>query len=99
FGTSPSLSADGNTFAVGAHLKDVAGIVDAGSAYIFVRNGSVWKEQMRVQASDPGAHDVFGLRVDLSADANTLAVSAFGQNNSVGVDAGSVYIFNRAPPN
>jgi hypothetical protein len=97
FGTSPSLSADGNVFAVGAHLKDVAGVVDAGSAYIFVRNGGAWKEQIRLQASDPGARDYFGLRVDLSGDANTLAVSAFGHNNSGGVDAGSVYIFTRAP--
>jgi hypothetical protein len=97
FGTSPSLSADGNTFAVGTQLKDVAGAVDAGSAYIFVRTGGVWKEQVRLQASDPGAHDYFGLRVDLSGDANTLAVSAFGDNNSGGVDAGSVYIFTRPP--
>ncbi len=93
FGTSPSLSSDGNTFAVGTQLKDIAGVVDAGSAYVFVRTGGVWKEQIRLQASDPGAHDYFGLRVDLSGDANTLAVSAFGHNNSGGVDAGSVYIF------
>jgi len=96
FGTSPSLSADGNTFAVGTQLKDVAGFVDAGSAYVFVRTGGVWKEQIRLQASDPGAYDYFGLRVDISGDANTLAVSAFGDNNSGGIDAGSVYIFTRS---
>jgi len=99
FGTSPSLSADGNTFVVGTHLKDVSGAVDAGSAYVFVRSKGIWREQTRLRASDAEAYDYFGLRVDISGDANTLAVSAFGDNNSNGIDAGSVYIFTRTPPN
>jgi hypothetical protein len=95
FGTSPSLSADGNTFVIGTHLKDISGAIDAGSAYVFVRSNGIWKEQARLHASDAEAYDYFGLRVDISGDGNTLAVSAFGDNNSGGVDAGSAYIFTR----
>jgi hypothetical protein len=97
FGTSTSLSSDGNLLAVGAYAKNSSGKEDAGGAYIFRRTGDVWTEQERLQASDAGQRDYFGLRVDLSANGHALAVSAYGDNNSGGDGAGSVYIFSAAP--
>jgi hypothetical protein len=96
FGTSPGLSADGNIFVVGAINKTVSGALNAGGAYVFVRTQAGWKEQMRLHASDAEAYDYFGMRVDISGDGKALAISAYGDNNSGGIDAGSVYIFTRA---
>jgi hypothetical protein len=62
FGSSVSLSSDGNTLAVGAHQ---------GAVYVFIRNGDVWSQQGYVTASNPGD-------VALSGDGNTLAVGATG---------------------
>ena len=92
FGGAVSLSADGNTLAVGAHLEDsgTTGIisnpnlltplkppeVDSGAVYVFIRNGPDWLQQAYVKASNTGAGDQFGISVSLSEDGNTLAVGA-----------------------
>ena len=71
FGVSLSLSADGNTLAVGAPREDRAssGIngeplddtaVDAGAAYVFVRSASTWSQQSYVKASNTGVTDSGG---------------------------------------
>jgi hypothetical protein len=96
FGYHLSLSADGRTLAVGAARHDHSGGVDAGSAYVFTRNDTLWTEAIRLQASDAAAGDLFGVCAAISNDGNTLAVSAHYDDNSGGEDAGSVYIFTRA---
>jgi hypothetical protein len=59
FGQSVSISSDGNTAIVGANYEDT-GATNAGAAYIFVRSGSTWTEQAKIQASDKQANDFFG---------------------------------------
>ena len=99
FGAAVSLSADGNTLAVGAYLEDsnTTGVnstpIDDGSAdnagavYVFSRTGTAWAQQAYVKASNTGAVDSFGTAVSLSGDGNTLAVGAIGENsNTTGVD-------------
>ena len=49
FGISVSL--DGNTAIIGAYQDDDRG-ADSGSAYVFVRSGSVWSEQQKLLAWD-----------------------------------------------
>jgi len=94
FGTSLSLSANGDTLAVGAYLEDSAatGINGnqgdnaadgAGAVYVFTRSNENWQQQAYVK---PGNTDfvfqtLFGFDVSLSADGNTLAVGAFGDSN------------------
>jgi hypothetical protein len=118
FGFSVALSGDGNTVAVGATLEDsnARGIngsqadnsADAsGAAYVFVRNGSRWTQQVYIKASNADAGDQFGWSVALDQDGSTLAVgaqteggAAIGVNgdqadNSAG-DAGAVYVFARS---
>jgi hypothetical protein len=97
FGSSVSLSADGCALAVGAYATDNAGLVEAGRAYLYTRDGDTWTERSRIQASDPAERDYFGQTVSLSGDATTLAVGAYGKNNSGGIDAGNVYVFSLAP--
>jgi hypothetical protein len=97
FGSSVSLSADGCALAVGAYATDNAGLVDAGRAYLYACDGDTWTERSRIQASDPAERDYFGQTVSLSGDATTLAVGAYGKNNSGGIDAGNVYVFSLAP--
>jgi hypothetical protein len=91
FGYSVSISSDGNTAIVGAWEEDT-GAGNAGAAYIFVRSGSTWAEQAKIQASDKEATDWFGYSVSISGDGNTAIVGAYKEDTG-GADAGAAYIF------
>ena len=119
FGEALSISSDGNTLVAGAPLENGAatGINgnqatltanDAGAAYVFSRdsNGS-WTQQAYLKASNTAANAYFGWATALSADGNTLAVSAVGdasaatgsngnQADRTAADAGAVYVFGRS---
>lgn len=117
FGGTLSLSADGNTLAIGARAEDSAatGInadqndnsaVDSGAAYVFTRSGEQWQQQTYIKASNLGVSDLFGSTVNLSADGNTLAVSALGEDSTAtgingdqfdgsAANSGAVYIFTQ----
>ena len=94
FGVSVSISADGNTAVIGAHYDDDKG-GDSGSAYIFIRSGSSWTQQAKLTAADGAATDYFGFSVSISADGNTAAIGAYGDDDK-GTDSGSAYIFTRS---
>jgi uncharacterized repeat protein (TIGR01451 family) len=90
-----SVSLDGDTVIVGSPLADAAGgtVMDAGAAVIFVRSGTTWTQQQRIEASDPAASDDFGYSVSLSGE--TAAVgSPF--DNTPGFETGSAYVFVRS---
>ena len=89
FGVSVSLS--GDTALIGAYREDPA-LTDAGSAYVFTRAGTVWSEEAKLTASDPGSHDFFGWAVSLSGD--TAWVGAYQEDPPL-ADAGSAYVFTR----
>ncbi len=93
FGHTVTLSADGNTLAVGSIFEDsnATGIdgnqadnsaSQSGAAYVFTRSGAVWSQQAYVKASNTGAGDLFGYAVSLSANGNTLAVGAYLEASS-----------------
>ena len=105
FGGRVALSADGNTLAAfGASFEDS----NPGGVYVFSRSGGAWSQQAHVKASNAEAGDGFGglFGVALSADGNTLAVGAFGEDSgTTGVnstpdeaapDSGAVYVFSRS---
>ena len=118
FGRAVAVSADGSTLAVGAPFEDsaAAGIGgngadnsagSAGAVYLYARQGNQWAFQAYVKASNPDGGDNFGISVSLSADGNTLAVgasgedsSAFGSNGDQAsnalVNSGAVYVFQRS---
>jgi FG-GAP repeat protein len=72
-GFASAVAVDGNTAVVGAPFDDDLGF-DAGSAYVFVRNGSVWTQEAKLLGSTSGANDWFGWSVALNG--NTAIVGA-----------------------
>lgn len=74
FGTALSLS--GDQLFVGAPGTDDGGIVDAGAAYIFERNGSTWLEQSSIYSPFMAANGYFGRAL---ASGGTNALIATGQ--------------------
>ena len=119
-GQGVALSGDGRTLAVGAPHESSAArgingnqadnsLFDSGAVYVFTRIGAgdAWTQQAYVKPSNPQAGAEFGHYVALSADGNTLAVSAYWEaSNAKGVNgnqrdesipqAGAVYVFIRS---
>ena len=117
FGYSIALSGDGNTLAAGAPLEasratgingnqDDNSAYSSGAVYVYTRSGAGWLQQAYLKASNTGANDQFGNAVALSADGNTLAVSAvFEDSSATGIngnqadnsvdESGAVYVFAR----
>ena len=116
-GDAVSLSKDGLTLAVGAPFESSGAtgadgdqsddaMYGAGAVYVFTLVGEDWEQQAYLKASNPGIADNFGFITVLSADGETLAVSAnFEASGDTGVganqnddsipQAGAVYIFTR----
>ena len=119
-GYSLAISADGNTIAAGTADEDCyfPGVdakpcdndrvanTSAGAAYVWVRDGNNWAQQAFFKSSNPGLEDWYGVRLALSADGNTLALSAplensMGQginpkqDDDLATDAGAVYFYTR----
>jgi trimeric autotransporter adhesin len=121
FGAAVAISGDGKTLAVGAPQEESSAtctptciggdepnndVPFAGAVYVFARAGTTWSQQAYVKASNTDADDKFGSSVALSADGNTLAVSAPREaSNARGVNvdeenddapaAGAIYVYVR----
>jgi hypothetical protein len=113
FGSSLSISDDGNTVAAGALdedslLTNVNGAdqgsadqstdTSAGAAYVFTRTGNIWSQQAFIKASNTGKEDWFGVRLALSGDGNTVAVSAPNEDGAADAapESGAVYVYTRS---
>ncbi len=87
-----ALSQDGSTAIIGAFAKD-GGEMNSGSAYVFIRTGTIWNQQAELFASDGVKADYFGdyfgWSVSLSKD--TALIAAYCDNGG----KGSVYVFTR----
>ena len=115
-GYGAAMSGDGNTLAIGAPhetggAKGVNGkqsgeVYGSGAVYVFVRSGATWAQQAYVKPSNPQMGAEFGHAVVLSADGNTMAVSAYWEaSKATGINgdandesipqAGAVYVFTR----
>jgi hypothetical protein len=120
-GYSMAISEDGNTIAAGAADEDclIPGVnpagcdkdqpsdTSAGAAYVFVRSGTAWTQQAFLKSSHPHKSDWFGVRIAISGDGNTVAVSApqedgaskginGDETNLTASEAGAVYFFTRS---
>jgi hypothetical protein len=120
FGYDLSISGDGDTLAVAAWGEDssAAGIngspannnsENSGAVYLFERQAGVWSQTTYFKASNAERNDRFGNRVALSSDANSLAVSAAGEdsvalgvngsqtdNSAIVTPPGAVYFFTHS---
>jgi len=91
FGKSVAITPDGNTAIVGANNETTTFNAD-GSAYIFVRNGTVWSEHQKLVTNDTAVADVFGESVAISDDGNTVIIGGVGHNPGPG-QTGAAYVF------
>jgi hypothetical protein len=82
FGSSVYLNSD--TALIGA--PGVAS--QQGAAYVFIRTGTIWTQQVKLLASDGVAYDQFGCSV--SVNGNTALIGAYGHDYNKGI----AYIFN-----
>ena len=89
FGAKIAISDD--TIVVSATGVDELGD-NAGAAYVFIRNGSTWSQQMKLLADDGEAGDTFGTAVAIQG--NTIVVGA-GLNDETTPDVGAAYVFVR----
>jgi FG-GAP repeat/Secretion system C-terminal sorting domain len=97
-----SIDIDDTLMVLGCHSDDhdefAADVkADAGSAYIFEKNGGVWSQLQKIDASDRAIGDDLGISVGISG--YTILVGAEYQDfNSVGVDsldnAGAGYFYS-----
>jgi len=99
-GISISLSANGDTLAVGAYSEDSDAVeinndqinnlaLNSGAVYVFTRNGADWSQQAYLKSSNSEAGDSFGRAVSISADGLFLAVGASGEDSKgTGVNGG-----------
>src|SRR5690554_244766 len=97
FGISVSLSANGNTLAIGSPVE-VTSAHDlnsdpsdnpsrfADAVYVFTRIGDDWFQQACLKASNRGFGDGFGVDVSLSDDGKVLAVGARDEGGIMTLD-------------
>jgi hypothetical protein len=90
-----SVSLDQNTALVGAFRDDTAVGTDAGSAYVFVRNGATWSQQAKLAANNASAGASFGFSVAVSG--NTVLVGAANNDYSPAYPSKErAYVFTRS---
>ena len=109
FGISVAIT--GDTVVVGANGEDSTatgvngpvdeGVIEAGAAFVFVRNGTTWTQQAYLKASQVSVSDFFGRSVAISGTtvvvgANSEDGRATGVNgvvNELAIDSGAAYVF------
>ena len=95
FGAAVDISGD---FAiVGSQGDNHSGFTDAGSAYIYARNGAGWTQAQKLISPDPGTQEFFGASVTIEGD---YAVVGCPSDTYFATNAlGSVYVFHRVNGN
>lgn len=80
-----------NTAVIGAPYDNLPG-PNSGSAYVFVRGGSIWSQQAQLQATGATPDEHFGFSV--SIDSDRIAVGTVRINHT-GTIPGAAYLFTR----
>jgi hypothetical protein len=93
-GFGGAVALDGDTALIGASGKAVGGQPVAGAAYVFVRSGTRWSQQIELTAPSPAAQDGFGGAVALNGD--TALIGAWGTGDPLEDTSGTAYVFVRS---
>jgi uncharacterized repeat protein (TIGR01451 family) len=86
-----SVALFGDTALVGAPSDSMGASEYQGSAYVFVRNGTTWTQQLKLTASDGAMTDWFGDPVALSGD--TALVGVIQGDVGPNADQGAAYFY------
>jgi hypothetical protein len=89
FGRSVGVS--GDTLVASSPWADVGSNSNQGAAYVFVRSGSGWTQQVKLTASDGAAQALFGYSVAVSGDTAVVGALAAGSDQR-----GNAYVFTRS---
>ena len=92
FGSSVALGAD--TAVVGAWSDTVGANIQQGSAYVFVRSGTTWTQQAKLDAADGQAQDFFGVSIAISGD--TVVAGSDWHDVTANSNQGAAYVFVRS---
>jgi hypothetical protein len=94
FGSSVTLSGDGNTALVGAPHANGS----KGAAWLFRRSGASWSEPgVMLPATGERGNAWFGFSAALSADASAALVGGLQESSDKVVKAGAVWAFGAEP--
>ena len=88
-----AVAVSGETALVGAFQAPAAGKATAGAAYVFLRSGTTWTEQAKLEAMDAAVDAAFGFAVAL--DGNTAVIGSPGATSAMKAEAGAVYVYQR----
>lgn len=93
FGYSVSIAGNGSYILVGSPFADEPGGLDAGAAYLFVRNSDGWQQQWKFTAGEfEDFSDFFGVSVALAkSPSSTVPYVVVGASSG----DGAVYQFSR----
>jgi len=87
-----SVAVDANTAIGGAANDDKVAGADAGSAFVFTRQGSTWTEQARLRSSQPQNQERFAQSVSIAGDEALLGAYCLSPNC---IGPGALYVFRR----
>ena len=88
-----SVDFDQDMLVAGAPGRDLV-FNNAGTAFVFVRNGSTWTEQAELLPSDSAPSDAFGSAVAVFEE--RVVVGSPFDDNLAGSNAGAAYVFARS---
>jgi len=89
---SLSLSADGNTLAIGAILNDGVNGTDSGHVRVYTYASDDWT-QLGSDIDGEAAGDKSGQQISLSADGTTVAIGSHWNDGVNGIDSGHVRVY------
>jgi len=94
-GHAVSMSADGNTIAIGATHNDGNGVTDGGHTRVYSFTGGSWV-QKGGDIDGESTQDNSGWSVSLTADGNTVAIGAY-KNNANGTEVQAIDLDGMLP--
>ena len=89
-----AVSLDANTLVVGAAAANTPAGIEAGAAFVFVRDNNTWTQQASLSANDAGPLALYGAAVSISGD--TAVIGAPGEGpDRLNPRTGSAYVYVR----
>ncbi len=95
FGAAVAIAGDGSRVVVSANRSNPTSISDAGAAYVFLRTGTSWAQEVKITANDKAVDDRLGMSIAMSSDGARIAIGATGVDTNFNA-VGAVYIFLRS---